>query len=78
MIIIIASSHPKIIFIIQSMLNNLRIYGLQVIQGFDVVYKIEQVKTDAEDRPKEPVVIYECGEIPLSSPYDLSVEDYYE
>lgn len=35
----------------------------QVIEGFDVVQTIEGSKTGAMDRPVEPVVIADCGEV---------------
>uniref|UniRef100_A0A7S2Z502 Peptidyl-prolyl cis-trans isomerase n=1 Tax=Chloropicon laureae TaxID=464258 RepID=A0A7S2Z502_9CHLO len=35
----------------------------QVVEGFDVVQTIENSKTGAMDRPAEPVVIADCGEL---------------
>ncbi|QDZ20648.1 cyclophilin-type peptidyl-prolyl cis-trans isomerase [Chloropicon primus] len=35
----------------------------QVIEGFDIVQTIEGSKTGAMDRPAEPVVIADCGEL---------------
>jgi len=35
----------------------------QVIEGFDIVQQIEGSKTGAMDRPVEPVVIADCGEL---------------
>ena len=41
----------------------------RVIRGFDeVVRKIEQVPTDAKDRPTVPVTITNCGELELRKP----------
>ena len=36
---------------------------LKVVEGFDVVQTIEGSKTGAMDRPVEPVVIADCGEV---------------
>ncbi|ODV82607.1 hypothetical protein CANARDRAFT_227529 [[Candida] arabinofermentans NRRL YB-2248] len=35
----------------------------EVIQGMDVVKKIENTKTGMQDRPKNPIVIVDCGSI---------------
>lgn len=35
----------------------------QVIEGMDVVSKIENLETDRQDRPKKPVVIADSGEL---------------
>jgi peptidyl-prolyl cis-trans isomerase B (cyclophilin B) len=35
----------------------------QVIEGMDVVSKIENLETDRQDRPKKPVVIANSGEL---------------
>jgi len=35
----------------------------QVIEGMDLVRRIEDLPKDAKDRPLEPVVIEECGEL---------------
>jgi len=37
----------------------------KVIRGYEVVQKINQVPVDANDRPKVPVAIYNCGELEL-------------
>jgi len=34
-----------------------------VIEGMDLVRRIEDLPKDAKDRPLEPVVIEECGEL---------------
>ncbi|RIA94835.1 peptidyl-prolyl cis-trans isomerase A [Glomus cerebriforme] len=36
-----------------------------VLEGIDVVYKIEDVEKGPADRPKEDVTIVDCGEIPI-------------
>lgn len=33
----------------------------EVISGFEVVKKMEQVQTSGEDRPLIPIIIKECG-----------------
>ena len=45
----------------------------KVINGEHVVFKIEQVKTDADDIPIKPVVIFDCGSVP--TPYSFTVSD---
>ncbi|CAD1480289.1 unnamed protein product [Heterotrigona itama] len=48
----------------------------KVIQGEDVVFKIEQTKTDADDVPIKPVVIFECGSLPTPSPFKVDDNIY--
>jgi Cyclophilin type peptidyl-prolyl cis-trans isomerase/CLD len=36
---------------------------LQVIEGMDIVRKIEEVPTNSSDKPDVPVVIEDCGEL---------------
>ena len=43
----------------------------KVIHGFDTVFKtIENVKTGAQDRPVQPVVIADCGVWTEASGYE--------
>jgi cyclophilin family peptidyl-prolyl cis-trans isomerase len=35
-----------------------------VVEGMDIVRKIENTETDSSDRPKLDVVIVDCGEMP--------------
>lgn len=35
-----------------------------VVEGMDVVYKIEDTKTGSNDKPDMDVVIADCGEMP--------------
>ncbi|XP_066587845.1 peptidyl-prolyl cis-trans isomerase 6-like [Prorops nasuta] len=48
----------------------------KVIEGQDVVFKIEQTKTDANDKPVNPVVILESGLLPKTTPFTISDEPY--
>lgn len=40
-----------------------------VLEGMDVVRKIESTKKDQRDRPEKDVVIADCGEIPVDTPF---------
>ena len=42
----------------------------------EVVFKIENVKTDVDDHPVEVVYISEAGIIPTSSPFTVSDDPY--
>lgn len=35
-----------------------------------------QTKTDTDDKPMKNVVVTECGEIPVSKPFEISDEFY--
>lgn len=47
---------------------------LQVVQGMDVVKKIESQKTDSRDRPENAVVISLSGELPVSETFMVARE----
>lgn len=46
----------------------------KVLEGMDVVKKIEQTETQPGDRPKQEVKIIDCGELPV----DVSFETLKE
>ncbi|KAI4489664.1 hypothetical protein M0802_010923 [Mischocyttarus mexicanus] len=48
----------------------------KVIEGQSTVFKIEQTKTDVNDRPIKPVIISESGVIPVLSPFTVSDDPY--
>jgi peptidyl-prolyl cis-trans isomerase B (cyclophilin B) len=48
----------------------------QVVEGMDVVFKIEQTKTDVDDKPITPVYILESGTIPTPSTFVVSDNPY--
>ncbi|XP_067007142.1 uncharacterized protein [Anabrus simplex] len=48
----------------------------KVVDGQDVVHKIENLPTDPEDRPAKPVVIKASGIIPTPSPIYVSDDPY--
>jgi len=49
---------------------------LQVVEGQNIVNKIQQMKTDSEDQPVQAVVITESGTLPTPSPFYISDESY--
>lgn len=51
------------------------IFG-KVVEEQGIIHAIEKVKTDSDDRPLKPVVITECGDEPLKSPYYVSDDPY--
>uniref|UniRef100_A0A914Y3E8 Peptidyl-prolyl cis-trans isomerase n=2 Tax=Panagrolaimus superbus TaxID=310955 RepID=A0A914Y3E8_9BILA len=47
----------------------------KVIEGMDVVRKIENTKTEAGDRPTKPIAISASGHIPVETPFSVEKED---
>jgi len=45
----------------------------KVLEGMDVVKAIEATETDAHDKPLEPVLIADCGEINVDVPFNLEL-----
>ncbi|XP_037957609.1 peptidyl-prolyl cis-trans isomerase, rhodopsin-specific isozyme [Teleopsis dalmanni] len=50
------------------------IFG-KVLEGMDTIYAIEDVKTDTDDIPLQPVIISNCGEIP-TEPFEFYPDDF--
>ncbi|XP_034951291.1 peptidyl-prolyl cis-trans isomerase, rhodopsin-specific isozyme-like [Chelonus insularis] len=48
----------------------------KVIDGQDVLFRIEQTKTDVNDAPVVPVVILKSGQIPTPEPFYISDDPY--
>ncbi|CAL1594883.1 unnamed protein product [Knipowitschia caucasica] len=46
----------------------------KILEGMDLVKKIEQTKTDSRDKPLKDVVIDECGTLPVDKPFGVSKE----
>ncbi|XP_034031831.1 peptidyl-prolyl cis-trans isomerase B [Thalassophryne amazonica] len=46
----------------------------KVLEGMDVVKKIEKTKTDGRDKPLQDVVITECGQIEVDKPIAVAKE----
>ncbi|XP_015433617.1 PREDICTED: peptidyl-prolyl cis-trans isomerase, rhodopsin-specific isozyme [Dufourea novaeangliae] len=49
----------------------------KVVDGEDVVFKIEQVKTDADDFPVKPVIIFDSGSLPTASRFTVADNNSY-
>lgn len=47
----------------------------KVLEGMDVIKKIELVKTTDKDRPLIPVVIEDSGIIEVDTPFDVDTSD---
>jgi len=46
----------------------------KVIEGMDVVAKVEKAKTDRRDMPKKAITIQDSGSLPLEAPFTISAE----
>jgi len=46
----------------------------KVLEGMDVVRKIEQTRTKPGDKPEKDVVIADSGELPLAAPFETAKE----
>jgi len=42
----------------------------KVLEGMDIIYKIEDVAKGSSDRPVEDVIVVDCGELPLEMDAD--------
>uniref|UniRef100_A0A3B4FP79 Peptidyl-prolyl cis-trans isomerase n=1 Tax=Pundamilia nyererei TaxID=303518 RepID=A0A3B4FP79_9CICH len=46
----------------------------KVLEGMDVVKKIEETKTDGRDKPLKDVIIHDCGKIEVEKPFAVAKE----
>uniref|UniRef100_UPI00398EC851 peptidyl-prolyl cis-trans isomerase B-like n=1 Tax=Pristiophorus japonicus TaxID=55135 RepID=UPI00398EC851 len=46
----------------------------KVIEGYEIIQKVEASKTDGRDRPLQDVVIADCGVIEVDKPYAIAKE----
>ncbi|XP_020790325.1 peptidyl-prolyl cis-trans isomerase B [Boleophthalmus pectinirostris] len=46
----------------------------KILEGMDVVKKIESTKTDGRDKPLKDVVIANCGTLPVEKPFGVTKE----
>lgn len=46
-----------------------------VIEGMDVVHKIETVHTDASDKPQEDCIVVKSGTIEVDKPFEVRKAD---
>uniref|UniRef100_A0A3B3U6E6 Peptidyl-prolyl cis-trans isomerase n=1 Tax=Poecilia latipinna TaxID=48699 RepID=A0A3B3U6E6_9TELE len=46
----------------------------KVLEGMDVVTKIENTKTDGRDKPLKDVTIHDCGKIEVEKPFAVAKE----
>lgn len=51
-------------------------FCFQVVDGQDIVHKIEHLKTDVNDQPLLPVVITKSGDVPTPKPFPVSDDPY--
>jgi len=50
----------------------------KVLNGMDIVRKIEKTSTDFRDKPRNAVVIADCGSLPVDAPFEVEKNDAAE
>lgn len=45
----------------------------KLVEGHDILDKIEAVDTSATDRPKQEIAIADCGTIDVDEPYNIDM-----
>jgi len=60
---------------ITSWLDGRHVVFGKVLDGMDVIRKIEKTKTDQRDRPVKDIVIVDSGSIPVPEPFSVAKKD---
>lgn len=58
-----------------SWLNGRHVVFGKVVEGMDIIRKIEALETDGRDKPSSPVEIVESGIVPVDTPYAVAKAD---
>lgn len=66
------------IYFYHSWLDGRHVVFGKVVQGMDIVRKIEQTATDGRDKPVKDVVIVDSGSLPVDTPYSVDKADATE
>ncbi len=62
-----------ILFDEASWLNGRHVVFGKVVEGMDVVDKLEAARTGSNDRPLEDIVVVDSGELKLDAPYNVEM-----
>lgn len=65
-------------FSFDSWLDGRHVVFGKVIQGMDIIKKIEQTATDGRDKPVKDIVITDSGSLPVDTPFSVDKADATE